>query len=123
MAGARVLVPGRTGRNFAAGMSGGIAWVYDGEGTFASRCNTELVGLEPLADPVEATEVRTLLERHRELTGRERAAALLEGWPAAVRGFVGAMPDDYRRVPATQAQMRAAGLSHEEAEMATFEEN
>jgi glutamate synthase (ferredoxin) len=123
MTGGRVLVLGRTGRNFAAGMSGGIAWVYDEEGTFASRCNTELVGLEPLADPVEVTEVRTLLERHRELTGSERAAAILERWDDAVRCFVRVMPDDYRRVLATQAQMRAAGLSHEEAEMAAFEEN
>ena len=48
MTGGRVLVLGRTGRNFAAGMSGGIAWVYDEDGTFASRCNTELVGLSPL---------------------------------------------------------------------------
>ena len=77
MTGGRVLVLGRTGRNFAAGMSGGVAWVYDADGTFASRCNTEMVGLESLAGvPDEADEVRALLERHRDLTrlGAGRAA-------------------------------------------------
>ena len=67
MTGGRVLVLGRTGRNFAAGMSGGIAWVHDEDGTFAARCNQEMVGLEPLADhPEEAAEVRELVERHAD---------------------------------------------------------
>jgi glutamate synthase (ferredoxin) len=123
MTGGRVLVLGRTGRNFAAGMSGGIAWVYDEEGAFASRCNTELVSLEPLVDPIEVADVRTLLERHRELTGSQRAATILERWDDAVGCFVRVIPDDYRRVLATQEQMRAGGLSDEEAEMAAFEEN
>jgi glutamate synthase (NADPH) large chain len=123
MTGGRVLVLGRTGRNFAAGMSGGIAWVFDEDGTFASRCNPELVSLETLDDPTEADEVRTLLERHRALTGSERAAAILERWDDVVRCFVRVIPDDYRRVLEAQARMRATGLSDADAEMAAFEEN
>jgi glutamate synthase (ferredoxin) len=121
MTGGRVLVLGRTGRNFAAGMSGGIAWVWDEDGTFAARCNTEMVALEPLAD--EVAEVVALLERHRDLTGSQRAAAILAGGVDALRRFVRVVPHDYRRVVDAQARMRAAGLPDDEAEMAAFEEN
>ena len=121
MTGGRVLVLGRTGRNFAAGMSGGIAWVWDEDGTFAARCNTEMVALEPLAD--EVAEVVALLERHRDLTGSQRAAAILAGGVDALRRFVRVVPHDYRRVVDAQARMRAAGLPDHEAEMAAFEEN
>ena len=123
MTGGRVLVLGATGRNFAAGMSGGIAWVYDEDGGFVGRCNLEMVALEPLSDGDEADEVRGLLARHAELTGSDRAAAILDGWDAARGRFVRVIPHDYRRVLEAQARMRAAGLSHEEAEMAAFEEN
>jgi glutamate synthase (ferredoxin) len=115
-------VLGRTGRNFAAGMSGGIAWVHDIDGRFASRANTELVALEPL-DGEDRDEVRELLERHRELTGSERAAALLGDWDAAAGTFVRVIPHDYRRVLEAQARMMAAGLGPDEAAMAAFEEN
>jgi glutamate synthase (ferredoxin) len=124
MTGGRVLVIGRTGRNFGAGMSGGIAWVLDEDGTFVSRCNLELVAVERLADhPAEVDEVRSLLERHVLLTGSPRAADLLEHWQAVGPCFVRVIPDDYRRVLQAQATMRAAGLTDEEAEMAVFEEN
>jgi glutamate synthase (ferredoxin) len=133
MTGGRVLVLGRTGRNFAAGMSGGIAWVYDEDGGFASRCNTELVALEPLAsgqadgadvaDRADAAEVRALLARHLELTGSVRAADLLGRWADVVRQFVRVVPHDFRRVLEAQARMRAAGMNDEAAEMAAFEEN
>jgi glutamate synthase (ferredoxin) len=105
-------------------MSGGIAWVHDPDGTFASRCNAEMVGLERLLDsPEEADEVRALLVRHRELTGSARAAWLLEAWDAQAACFVRVIPHDYRRVLEAQARMRALGMSDEEAEMAAFEEN
>ncbi|MEI7743548.1 MAG: glutamate synthase large subunit [Chloroflexota bacterium] len=124
MTGGRVLVLGRTGRNFAAGMSGGIAWVHDEDGTFASRVNAEMVSLGPLADhPDEAAQVRRLVERHAELCLSERAEALLAGWDAEMPRFVRVLPNDYRRVLEAQARMRATGLSEEEAEMAAFEEN
>ncbi len=123
MTGGRVLVLGATGRNFAAGMSGGIAWVYDEDGTFASRCNLEMVALEALTDPDEADAVRDLLVRHAELTGSDRAAAILADWDAARGRLVRVIPHDYRRVLEAQARMRASGLSPDEAEMAAFEEN
>jgi len=124
MTGGRVLVLGATGRNFAAGMSGGVAWVHDPDATFASRCNLEMVGLEPLAGaPDEAAEVRALLRRHRDLTGSERAGTLLEMWASQLDCFVRVIPHDYRRVLDTQARMRGLGMTPDEAEMAAFEEN
>ncbi len=123
MTGGRLVVLGPTGRNFAAGMSGGVAWVHDERGDFASACNTEMVALEPLADPAEVAEVRGLVERHAALTGSACATTLLADWGAAARRFVRVMPHDYRRVLEAQARMRAAGLSDGEAEMAAFEEN
>ena len=122
MTGGRVAVIGRTGRNFAAGMSGGIAWVYDEDGRFASRCNTEMVGLEPLGG-TEAGELRALLERHLELTGSDRAGHLLADWDASIARFTRVIPHDYRRVLETQDRMVAAGLDPAAAEMAAFEEN
>jgi glutamate synthase (ferredoxin) len=105
-------------------MSGGVAWVLDEDGSFASRCNPELVGLEALvADSEDGGAVRWLLERHRDQTGSERAAEILADWPAAASRFVAVVPHDYRRVLDAQARMRASGLGPEEAEMAAFEEN
>jgi len=124
MTGGRVAVIGRTGRNFAAGMSGGVAWVYDEDGTFASRCNTEMVGLEPVdPDGEDAQALCDLLQRHRSLTGSVRADELLADWSRALGRFVRVVPHDYRRVLDAQARMRAAGLSADEAEMAAFVEN
>ena len=128
----QVLVLGRTGRNFAAGMSGGMAWVYDEDGTFASRCNTELVTLAPLVDGAggaggaeneDVAEVRDLLARHLELTGSVRAADLLGRWDEVAGRFVRVVPNDYRRVLEAQARMVATGLDPEAAAMAAFEEN
>ena len=98
MTGGRVVVIGPTGRNFGAGMSGGIAYVLDEAGDFAIRCNREMVDLEPLAEEEDATLVRGLLERHRDATGSAVADALLNGWAGAVSRFVKVMPRDYRRV-------------------------
>ena len=130
MTGGRVVVIGRTGRNFAAGMSGGVAYVLDesGEGGaagggFERVCNKEMVQLFPLSDPAEAAEVRRLLERHVEYTGSTRAKALLDEWPTAVSRFIRVVPNDYRRVIESQARIREKGLSADEAEMAAFEEN
>ena len=98
MTGGRVVVIGPTGRNFGAGMSGGIAYVLDEAGEFAIRCNREMVDLEPLAEEEDATLVRGLLERHRDATGSAVADALLNDWAGAVSRFVKVMPRDYRRV-------------------------
>ena len=96
MTGGNVVVLGRTGRNFAAGMSGGVAYVLDVDGRFASRCNFELVGF----DDKDAQDERTLFElitEHERRTGSTVAAQLLADWPAALGRFVKVMPHDYKR--------------------------
>ena len=120
MTGGRVVVLGPTGRNFAAGMSGGVAYVLDVDGRFASRCNTAMVGLGPVED-AELLMVRRLVEKHTELTGSALGRRVLEQW--AGQPFVRVMPNDYRRMLEAQARMRARGLLPDEAEMAAFEEN
>ena len=96
MTGGRVVVLGRTGRNFAAGMSGGIAYVLDADGTFASRCNRELVGFDPL-DETDVRIVRALVEEHGERTGSTVAARVLAELDTTLPRFVKVMPHDYKR--------------------------
>ncbi len=86
MTGGRVVVLGAAGRNFAAGMSGGIAYVLDEAGDFARRCNQDMVLLERL-DPEEEWLVRGMVQRHARHTGSERARWLLADWPAQARHF------------------------------------
>ncbi|MDR3723777.1 MAG: glutamate synthase large subunit [Terracidiphilus sp.] len=94
-----VLVLGSTGRNFAAGMSGGIAYVYDDQGDFSTRlCNRTGVDLEPLAEAEDITKVKGLLERHRDLTGSPRAAWVLEHWTESQPKFIKVFPHEYKRV-------------------------
>ena len=103
MTGGRVVVLGETGRNFAAGMSGGFAYVLDADGQFRSRVNpTMLDQLEELTD-ADAAEVRDLVEEHRSRTGSTVAAELLDDWDAARARFVKVFPADYKRVLAEQA--------------------
>jgi len=116
MTGGVVLVLGPTGRNFAAGMSGGIAYVYDPERTFGQRVNLELVDVEPL-DPEDSFMVRTLVERHGVETESAVAARLLEKWDSEVLEFVKVMPRDYRRILEATRQAEAQGRSVDEAVM------
>jgi glutamate synthase (ferredoxin) len=123
MTGGRVVVLGRTGRNFAAGMSGGLAWVLDEAGDFAGRVNMEMVSLGSLDDDAEREELRGLIERHVRFTDSAVGIRVLADWERMSRRFVAVVPNDYRRVLEAQARMRERGLSPEEAEMAAFEEN
>jgi len=123
MTGGTVVVLGKTGRNFAAGMSGGMAYVLDEGGAFEKVLNREMVDSEPLADPAEMAMVRGLVERHVGLTGSALGRSILDSWSGAAARFVRVVPNDYRRVLEAQARMRARGLSPDEAEMAAFEEN
>jgi glutamate synthase domain-containing protein 2/glutamate synthase domain-containing protein 1/glutamate synthase domain-containing protein 3 len=94
-----VLILGSTGRNFAAGMSGGIAYVLDEQGDFASRrCNKTGVDLDPLTEPADIKLIRGLLERHRDLTGSPRAAWILEHWAETQPQFIKVFPHEYKRV-------------------------
>jgi glutamate synthase (NADPH/NADH) large chain len=104
MTGGLVLVLGTTGRNFAAGMSGGVAYVFDEDGLFVKRCNPEMVELETV-EGEDAERVRMLVEEHHERTGSHKAHELLDHWAAVERKFVKVMPSEYRRVLAEQATM------------------
>jgi glutamate synthase (ferredoxin) len=123
MTGGRVVVIGPTGRNFAAGMSGGVAYVIDEDGKFASRCNKEMVALSRLEDAEEIALVRALVEKHAALTESMGARRILDNWEHTLQKLVRVMPNDYRRVLEAQRKMREKGLSQEEAELAAFEEN
>jgi glutamate synthase domain-containing protein 3 len=123
MTGGRVVVLGPTGRNFAAGMSGGVAYVLDEGGRFAGNCNKEMVGLAKLEDAEEINQVHGMIFRHAQLTSSKRAQEILAAWNHWVPYFVRMMPKDYQRVLEAQKKMRETGLSAEEAEMAAFELN
>jgi glutamate synthase (ferredoxin) len=123
MTGGRVIVLGKTGRNFAAGMSGGVAYVLDEAGDFTTRCNKELVGLEKLADPDEIEEVWKLIQRHQAYTKSERAAKVLADWKNLVPKFVKVLPKDYGRVLQSLKKVQSQGLTGDQAIMAAFEEN
>jgi glutamate synthase (NADPH/NADH) large chain len=113
MTGGRVVVLGPTGRNFGAGMSGGIAYVYDHDGEFRSRLNDEMVVVEELGDD-DREFVRGVVERHGELTLSDVARRLLAGWSVAVSHFRKVMPLDYRRVLGVMKQAETDGLSEQE---------
>ena len=103
MTGGRVVVLGTTGRNFAAGMSGGIAYVLDMAHTFASRVNMEMVELDKVTDPKEIATLRSLIEDHRHYTGSEVANRVLNDFHHLLPLFVRVMPLDYKRVLEEQA--------------------
>jgi glutamate synthase (NADPH/NADH) large chain len=114
MTGGRVVVLGSTGRNFAAGMSGGVAYVYDEHSTFAACCNTELVELEPLSEHDEA-ELKDLIAEHADRTSSPVARRMLDDWDASVGRFVKVMPRDYKRALAERAAAAAAQQTAEPA--------
>jgi len=135
MTGGVVVVLGRTGRNFAAGMSGGIAYVLDEDGSFERRCNLAMIDLEPIPAEEEATaralhqvgdleghglvdvmddmtrndaeRLRHLIERHAHYTGSTRARAILDDWAACLPRFRKVMPVEYRRALAEIARAQA----------------
>ena len=123
MTGGKVVILGPTGRNFAAGMSGGIAYILDEAGDFASRCNMELVGLEKLTDADEIEAVWKLIQRHQTYTQSERAAKILGDWKNFVPKFVKVMPQDYANVLKELKIAHDKGLSGDDAIMAAFEAN
>lgn len=123
MTGGKVVVLGPTGRNFAAGMSGGIAYILDEAGNFATRCNTSMAGLETLEDPEEINEVYQLIQNHVTYTGSRKGRWVLDHWDELRPKFVKVMPRDYKRVLQALKNAIASGLSGDEALNAAFEEN
>jgi glutamate synthase (ferredoxin) len=123
MTGGRVVVLGSTGRNFAAGMSGGVAYVLDENGTFPQNCNVQGVALEKLEDATEIEEIRLMIDRHAKYTRSQRAFKILALWEQMAPKFVKVMPKDYKRMLQAIAKAENAGLTGEEAVMAAFEAN
>ena len=117
MTGGRVAVLGPTGRNFAAGMSGGVAYVLDEAGTFARRCNTELVALDPL-DEADEEALTLLVSEHAERTGSPVAGRLLADWEQSLTRFVKVMPHDFKRVLAEAVSAGGVGFLTRETEAA-----
>lgn len=98
MTGGRVVILGKTGRNFGAGMSGGVAYVFDKDKDLHKQCNDETFELEQVIDAADIEELKTLITRHLEYTGSTVARALLEDWETSLSQFVKVMPIDYKRV-------------------------
>jgi glutamate synthase (ferredoxin) len=123
MTGGRVVVLGATGRNFAAGMSGGVAYVLDEMGGFESRCNMQMVGLESLADQEEIESLLALIKQHADCTRSQRAFKVIALWEQMLPKFVKVMPKDYKRVLQALNKARQDGLSGDAALDAAFEAN
>jgi glutamate synthase (ferredoxin) len=113
-------VLGPTGRNFAAGMSGGVAYVLDETGELPRNCNTEMVRMYKLDDPEEIELVRDMVRKHAEYTKSERSWKVLALWDEMVPKFVKVYPNDYKRVIETLKMVKETGVSDEEAEMMAF---
>jgi len=123
MTGGRVVVLGETGRNFAAGMSGGVAYVLDGKGDFSIQCNQDMVDIEVLDDE-NIKEVKGMITRHVEYTNSSVGKKVLANWSKKYADkFVKVMPKDYKRMLDAIKKVEDTGLSGDEALMAAFEEN
>ena len=108
MTGGRALILGKTGRNFAAGMSGGIAWVYDPDNSFVTNCNTEMVDLDPLS-PQDEEEILSLLNKHVLLTQSQVAKYIINDWDQQSGCFIKIFPKEYKRVLNLQKVQQSAG--------------
>ncbi|MHB0997973.1 MAG: glutamate synthase large subunit [Armatimonadota bacterium] len=123
MTGGRVVILGPTGKNFAAGMSGGIAYIYDKDGKFPSRCNMEMVDLESLVDQEEILEVREMIRNHATYTGSTVAEKVLEHWTDELPKFVKVIPKDFKRMLDAINKAIEDGLSGDDAVLTAFESN
>ena len=112
MTGGRAVILGPTGRNFASGMSGGIAYVWDTEDRFKAHCNMDMVDLEALVEAEDIAEVKQLIEKHRHYTDSTVASNILSDWDNQVGNFIKVMPRDYKRV-LQQTKAAAATVSAE----------
>jgi glutamate synthase (ferredoxin) len=120
MTGGRVVVLGKTGRNFAGGMSGGVAYVLDRDGDFHIRCNREQCDLERLEDPVEISEVKGMIQKHAEYTGSTLALEILEDWENMRPQFVKVMPQDYKRILDALEEAQTEGFEGDDAWLEAF---
>ncbi len=120
MTGGRVVVLGPTGRNFAAGMSGGLAYVYDPQNIFPGRCNTGLVDLYKVEEDKEISELKGYISTHAEITRSALAKRILDRWEDNIKHFVKVYPRDYKRVVEATEMVKAKGLKGDEALLEAF---
>ena len=120
MTGGRVVVLGETGKNFAAGMSGGIAYVWDPRRDLYLRVNKELVSIELVTEKHDLEELRRLIEEHVAATGSERGRAILDDFEHSAASFKKILPRDYDRILKAIAQFEERGMGHDEAEVEAF---
>lgn len=123
MTGGKVVVLGTTGRNFAAGMSGGIAYVFDEDGTFQSKCNSELVHIQPIDNKEELNDVYTMIERHVDYTNSGHAKRILTYWEKYSSQFVRVIPKSYLKINDRIKVLEGTGLTKFDAQMTAFEES
>jgi glutamate synthase domain-containing protein 2/glutamate synthase domain-containing protein 1/glutamate synthase domain-containing protein 3 len=123
MTGGRVVVLGPTGRNFGAGMSGGIAYLFDESGNQLPRINAQMVEIERVDDAEEAAALKALVQKHADATGSANAKRILAAWETSRARFLKVIPKDYKRVLACLKKAHDQGLSGDDAIMAAFEEN
>ncbi|MFT4822789.1 MAG: glutamate synthase (NADPH/NADH) large chain [Halioglobus sp.] len=118
MTGGKTVILGPTGRNFAAGMSGGVAYVLDNDGDFASKCNMEMIELETVESELEIAELKALILQHKENTQSDVAQELLADWDNALKRFVKVMPVDYKRMQGYMDKARSMGKFETEYDVA-----
>ncbi|MUT67741.1 glutamate synthase large subunit [Paenibacillus sp. NEAU-GSW1] len=123
MTGGRVVVLGATGRNFAAGMSGGIAYIYDESGSFYNNCNIEMVLLERMEDEADIAELKGMLEKHQQYTESAVASRVLNDWEGSIGKFVKVIPKDYKKMLEHIRKAEESGLNGDKALLAAFEES
>ncbi|WP_238483766.1 glutamate synthase large subunit [Anaerosporobacter faecicola] len=123
MTGGRVAVLGRTGKNFAAGMSGGVAYVLDEDSNLYMRLNKEMVAVEPVTDKYDVMELKEMIAEHVKVTDSKRGKEILDDFMEYLPKFKKIIPHDYRRMLQTIVQMEEKGLSSEQAQIEAFYAN
>ncbi|KGX87498.1 glutamate synthase large subunit [Pontibacillus litoralis] len=121
MTGGRVVILGEIGANFAAGMSGGVAYVYsENKDAFIECCNTEMISIESPETQTELAEIKTMIQKHYDYTNSLKALYILENWPLATRSFIKIIPKDYKHMLEQMEAHRNQGASKDEAAMKAF---
>ena len=123
MTGGKVVVLGTTGRNFAAGMSGGVAYVFDEDGTFNSKCNAELVHIQPIEDQGELKDVYHMIEKHVDYTNSGHGKRILTYWEKYSSQFVRVIPKSYLKINDRIKVLEDSGLTKFDAQMTAFDES
>lgn len=118
MTGGKAVILGDTGRNFAAGMSGGVAYVLDTNNNFAAKCNMEMVALETVDTEADSAELKALIAQHLEATGSDIASELLNDWDNSVKRFIKVMPVDFKRMQGYMNEVRNSGKHDSEYDIA-----